>query len=584
MRWTHQSNSHNPNHVMKKTCVYTQSRRTALTAIATGWAVIVLSAGAPGAEWQSADSGTQQTVYSQASQASPARTASSAFVPRWIVAPEPERPAARAARPVSHEETSHVQQAAAFTDATELEDAEVQLMPIVDPNASESSSDSGPEVIQPSLDTFDEGLIPTDQYEAYTPTPADGEYVDSGYADGGMVDYAGPACGDCGPAGCYAGPCDYYGGCCNPCIWPVLDRVWIRSDAMLWWVKGFDVPALVTTTSDVEPTPFESGALGDPNTSILFGDGRLNGDTSYSGGRIAFGYWFDPCRTFGIEASFFGLDQESTTYRALSNGTPVLARPFYDVESLASSSWPVSLAGFSQGSIEAEATTELLGTEVLFRRAITQACCTRVDLLMGYRFMRLDDSLRISQSSIALEGNNPVDAGSTLDLYDQFTTWNRFHGAEIGITSLTRRCRWTFETGLKVAFGSTHSTVDISGGSTFAVDGDAETSPTGLLAQASNIGRYSQRDFTMIPEIGVTVGYDLTCNLRFTFGYSLIYWSKVARPGQQIDTSLDLARAGVDGLPDIPPAGAENAVMPKFRFCTDDLWAQGMNFGLSYRF
>ena len=76
----------------------------------------------------------------------------------------------------------------------------------------------------------------------------------------------------------------------------------------------------------------------------------------------------------------------------------------------------------------------------------------------------------------------------------------------------------------------------------------------------------------------------MTHNLRLTFGYSLLYWSKVARPGDQIDPNLHLVQAG--GNPAFPPLAdvGAGAVHPRFQMRTTDLWAQGMNFGLSYRF
>jgi len=79
-----------------------------------------------------------------------------------------------------------------------------------------------------------------------------------------------------------------------------------------------------------------------------------------------------------------------------------------------------------------------------------------------------------------------------------------------------------------------------------------------------------------MPELGVSLGYDLTCRLRATVGYTLIYWSNVARPGDQIDTELNASQ--------FPPGELVGAPHPEFRFQTTDFWAQGLNFGLEYRF
>jgi len=501
----------------------------------------------------------------------------SGFVPRWV-------PANSAAKKSPPSGPAEVKQAAAFAPSS------VRLMPVADPGGDDSipaleEIAPGPE-ISPGQEMPDGGeILDFDEYEGYVP-----ESIEGGIVDGFVGDCAtcggscGPVCGSCGPVGGCWGPGDVWGAGCGPCFAPVFPRLWVRGDALLWWIEGFHVPALVTTSTTA--VPFTSGALNDPNGQILFGDGRIN-DESFSGGRINFGYWFDPCKTAGIEATFFGLEKEVTNFRAASGVIPTLTRPFFDIPTAAQSAWPVAMPAFATGDVTVEASTELFGTEVLYRRALTQGGWSRLDLMAGYRFARLDDSLGISQNSTFVAGNVlGIADGSTLDLFDQFATWNRFHGAEIGLMSQTRRCRWTFESVLKLAFGSTHSFVDIRGASVYTPFGGAPV-PTaaGLLAQSTNIGEFSQREFTMLPELGLTIGYDLTRNLRFTLGYSLLYWSKVARPGDQIDLDLHLADVVPPaGLPDVPPVAAAGAIHPQFQMRTTDLWAQGINLGLSYRF
>jgi hypothetical protein len=93
---------------------------------------------------------------------------------------------------------------------------------------------------------------------------------------------------------------------------------WIEADYLLWTVKGDKLPALVST-----------GTLGVPGTGVLFGDAAVN-DRWRSGGQIKAGYWFDPQHSWGIEGSFFGLQDVSTEVSAASNGSPPLARPFFN--------------------------------------------------------------------------------------------------------------------------------------------------------------------------------------------------------------------------------------------------------------
>jgi hypothetical protein len=138
---------------------------------------------------------------------------------------------------------------------------------------------------------------------------------------------------------------------------------------------------------------------------------------------------------------------------------------------------------------------------------------------------------------------------------------------------------WTVELLMKLALGDSKSQVSINGSTTVTVPTDppdVATTAAGLLAQQTNIGVYQRNDFAVMPELGITLGYNLTRNLKATFGYSFLYWSRVARPGSQIDTNLNLSQLEATGLVGAP--------RPQFLWVIDDVWAQGMNFGLDYRF
>ena len=124
---------------------------------------------------------------------------------------------------------------------------------------------------------------------------------------------------------------------------------------------------------------------------------------------------------------------------------------------------------------------------------------------------------------------------------------------------------------MKLALGNTHSRIDINGSTTTA----AGTFAGGLLALPSNMGVHTSDQFSMVPELGLTLGYDLTCHLRATVGYSFIYWSNVSRPGDQIDLNVSPSQ--------FPPT-TQTATMPAFVQHTTDFWAQGINVGLDYRF
>jgi len=86
----------------------------------------------------------------------------------------------------------------------------------------------------------------------------------------------------------------------------------------------------------------------------------------------------------------------------------------------------------------------------------------------------------------------------------------------------------------------------------------------------------------MIPEIGFTLGYNLTKRLKLTTGYTLLYWSNLVRPGDQIDLDVNanLLPRNNGGTPD--PATIVPGDHPRFVFRQTDLWAQGLNLGAEY--
>ncbi len=68
----------------------------------------------------------------------------------------------------------------------------------------------------------------------------------------------------------------------------------------------------------------------------------------------------------------------------------------------------------------------------------------------------------------------------------------------------------------------------------------------------SNIGGYSRDCFVVIPQFGVQLGYQFTCNLRGFVGYDFLYWAQVARAADQIN--LNVNGNNIPGFAVPPPA------------------------------
>ena len=62
----------------------------------------------------------------------------------------------------------------------------------------------------------------------------------------------------------------------GPALREILsNRLWFRGEALLWWIRGGETPPLLTTSPGSTPLA-QAGVLGQPGTTVLFGDQELN--------------------------------------------------------------------------------------------------------------------------------------------------------------------------------------------------------------------------------------------------------------------------------------------------------------------
>jgi hypothetical protein len=352
------------------------------------------------------------------------------------------------------------------------------------------------------------------------------------------------------------------------------DRLYARGEYLWWWLRDTRVPPLITTG------PVSSqGILGRNGTVLLLGGSALSNE-DHSGGRLTVGYWLDDCQTVALEASFFVLPDRSAVFPFNSNQFPLLARPFFNLNLGREDAEIGTLPGISTGSITATLASQLWGANADFRGNLCSGCNYRVDLLGGFRYLDLRESLQITEDLSVLP-TSPILAGSHIIVNDRFATHNQFYGAEVGTVSEYHLGRWSAEVRARIGLGNTHQVVDINGFQTI-------TSPTGtvtafnggLLALPTNIGRTSRDHFTVVPQVGLNVGYQITDHLRVFAGYDFLWWSNVLRPGDQIDRALDVTLIP-NFRSNLLPTGQ---VRPAVPLKETSFWAQGVNLGLEFRY
>jgi hypothetical protein len=365
---------------------------------------------------------------------------------------------------------------------------------------------------------------------------------------------------------------------------------------LLFSIRQDRTPSLVT----INQTPGARDAIiGTPGTGVLFGGNYDQG--LFSGGRLTLIYNFDPCGHLGIGGSFFMLGQRTTRFSAESDlmGNPILAIPFYrsSVDASGNPVLPpgetatfVSQPGEFAGNVAVTATTRLLGADINVRKQLWQGSgllpgnwCW--EGLAGFRYMRLDESLNLHVNSVCLSNNCasvqlPINSLTISD--DSFKTLNNFFGGQIGLEGEWRHGRWVVTLQGKLAVGMSQESVNIQGGTAYlAAPSYSRTDRTGgIFALPSNIGIYNRNTFSVVPEVGVQLSYQLTDQWRVFVGYNALVWTNVVRPGQQMDRVINTTQ-----LP--RPDRVANLVgdpRPIFNFNPSTFWAHGMTAGLEWRF
>jgi hypothetical protein len=344
---------------------------------------------------------------------------------------------------------------------------------------------------------------------------------------------------------------------------------------LLWFLKDSKVPPLVTTG----PATAGAGSFAAPGTQVLFGGDSLD-HSALSGGKFTLALSLPRWSDWTWETTYFFLGRRINDNTFASDSFPVLARPITNITNGAAESIPVAFPGTFAGRVDVEDRIRLWGIESFFRKRMMNQSWINVDWLAGYRHLQLEQDLNIRQTRSGLAGAPAGQAGISVIATDHFGTRNQFNGGLLGIETETRWRRWTLGTSYKLSMGNVHQTLDVAGSQVFIPSGATTGSASGILALPSNIGSYSRDSFTVVPELGVKLGLNITERFQIYVGYSFLYFGSVVRPGDQIDIDINRTQVAVPGS--IPtPSGAARPVVP---FRTTDFWAQGANFGLEFRY
>lgn len=363
---------------------------------------------------------------------------------------------------------------------------------------------------------------------------------------------------------------------------------WVSAEYLLWWVRSGPLSSPIVVTSN-RFTDLPPAALGQPGTRVLLGDSPMGYGTA-SGMRFGFGVELAP--RLNLEAGFLMLENRMFRFGIASNGngSPLIANPFFNpalqMEDALLNSNPDPNVGPWAGATFVHSHSRLLGWDLNLAASSNRSSNFNVTGIFGFRSMHLNEDLSIDNTYRPLVPGVltfraiPVGTNATLFDTDRFGTSNTFYGGQVGAKGEWKSGRFSLDGVAKVALGVNQQIVNIDGFSILAIPGLApSTAPGGTYAQVTNMGRHYKSTFSVIPEVGINVGVNLTERLKASVGYSFIYWSNVARPGSQIDHTVH--EAVVPTHQNFTGAGDGR---PAFAFRESDYFAHGVNFGLLFTY
>jgi hypothetical protein len=302
-----------------------------------------------------------------------------------------------------------------------------------------------------------------------------------------------------------------------------------------------------------------------------------------NGGRFAAGYLLDDENRFGLEGGYLFLGSRATVAQQTSDTSvagyvQVLARPFFDVLNNRQDSSLSAYPGLISGTVSVRSTNRLEAAETNFSLKFGAFGRLQLDALAGFRYWHLQEDLGIEENTTVSMGA-PVFAGNSIKVNDFFGTENSFYGGQLGLRGRLQYERLHLDVITKIALGASQEVAAIRGAT--SIDTMPATAfNAGLLALASNSGRFFHEEFTAIPEIGVNLGFRVTNNIDVFAGYTFMYWANVLRPGDQIDTNLN---------PHLIPTSnsfgtAGGPARPAAVLRESGFWAQGLNVGIELRY
>jgi hypothetical protein len=372
--------------------------------------------------------------------------------------------------------------------------------------------------------------------------------------------------------------------------------VWGSADYLLGITKRAPGGVPLVTTSNNTNTSV--GVIGQDGTQVLNGNEGLN--VQYPQG-MRFTLGLSPTRAWCVplEVVYTYLHQKTDGFSDQSdgNGNPLLARPFFSTEPNNSGEKIslVSYPGLLTGGVNVEGSLQLWGLQAV---GLIRTNCQWGDdcngcafyLPIGFRYLNLNEGLNVTSNSTSISPllslnfqGSTVAQGSQVVVADMFKGSNEFRGGEFGIRFVARDNGLCLTLEPRISIGATQQAATIGGTTTLndqANGGGTQTVAGGLLAVASNSGRFAQQRFTYLPEGTATLSWQCFPWMGIQAGYNITYWPNVQRPGTEINPNVDARQipTSADFNPNV------TSTSPSFFLKESTFWMQDVSVGVVFSF
>jgi hypothetical protein len=349
---------------------------------------------------------------------------------------------------------------------------------------------------------------------------------------------------------------------------PCPPRYWVKAEYILAWIRSDHTPPLLTTGLTTDATP---GALGLPYTRGAYG-GNIDFEDR-SGLRLTFGMAIN--ESISVDASYFLLDGRKPGILADSPGSPVIARPFFNVNTGMQDSALTTYPGLVAGNTLIENYSYMEGAELNARGDLLCNDWFRLKGLAGLRWVNLREGLSITDFSTITIQSTPPSPLNGLPIGDQdlFRTRNDFFGGQLGMETEFEYLHFAFNLFGKCAIGDMNQVARIQGATNLL----GTVVPGGLFATSSNSGQFTRDRFGVVPEAGLRVERTIGRHVTVFASYSFLYLNDVVRPGSLVDTNVN-----VNLVPGSKTFGAgATPALPAFHFVSEEFWAHMFQFGMT---